>query len=160
MKQRGFGLVELAIYGVIFAVVAGGIWKAWDSFKDSIARPYVQEQVLKDQKTIDGFKQNAAKADEERDHAIADRDTAQKAASEQTDALKAAQVEQEKAQAAARALGIKYAAAVSANAKRIAELQTRATGQPVARDCAAMLGATDAILRDSAKRRLGVEDVR
>ncbi len=160
MKQRGFSLVLGLIYLVGAGMVMAGIWSAWSAFKQSIAAPYVAEQVAQDQATINGFKANAAKADEERDHAIADRDAAQKAAKQQGDALQAARVEQDKAQAAARALAIKYAQATAANAKRLADLQAKAGGPPVARECADMLGSTDQILRDSAKRRLGVEDAR
>src|SRR6185369_2768588 len=123
-KQGGFSLIELGIGVVLFGIVMAGIWKAWDSFKDSIAEPYVQEQVRKDQATIDGFKSNAAKADEERDHAIADRDVAQAKAKEQSDAILTAKAEQEKAQAAARALALKYAQQQAANAKRLSDLRT------------------------------------
>jgi uncharacterized protein (DUF3084 family) len=156
-RQRGIGLIEIAIYLGLFAVVAGGIWKAWDSFKNSIAAPYVAEQVAKDQGVIDGFKKNAETADSEAANARKDRDAAQKAAKEQSDALLTAQQEQERAQAAARVLSVKYAQAMVANAKRVTDLQSRAGGDPVAKDCVAMLSATDAILRDSARVRLGAQ---
>jgi hypothetical protein len=152
MKQRGFGLIELAIYGVIFGVVAAGIWKAWSGFKESIAAPYIQEQVAKDQKTLDAFKHDAVVADERAQHAEKDRDDAIAAASKQTDALKAAQVAQEQAQTAARALSVKYAQAMAANAARVTRLQSQAGATPVqGRSCTEVLGATDAILRESQK---------
>lgn len=151
-------LIEMILWGALLAAIVGGAYAAWDGFKTSISQPYVAAQIAKDQKVVDKYKADAEQADREAEHARADAAEAHKAADAQTKALAEAEALTKAAQDAARKAGIAYAQAIAKASGRITALQSQAGGAPVGgRDCAAVLSATDAILRESARTRLAVD---
>lgn len=156
-KQRGMGIIEIVLAIAAFAAVSAAAYAAWNGFKEHIAAPYVADQIKEDQKVIDtaNSERDAAKA--EANGARIDADSIKQAAAEQTKALRTAEATAAAAQSAAREAGIRYATEVAKHATRISDLARRATS-PVegGRGCDAVLSATDAILRESAKVMRGL----
>lgn len=142
-KQRGFGLIELAIWAALAAAITFGVHQAWEGFKERISAPYVAEQKAADKVFIDIAETMAQ-------HAQADTKVLRDAAALQNKALADSEALTQAAQDAARAANIKYAALVAKGSQRASKLTEAATTPvPVGRSCDVVLGATDSVLRES-----------
>lgn len=152
--QRGFaGLIELAIYAGLAAVVAGFLYGAWHGFVGWVSEPRVQAQLKADQKKVDGAAARAAAAEADRDTARGNYAGLKASCDQQSgevnrwkgiadDNLKAARIAQEanrRNQAAA--------------APKIAELQAQAAAKPQLMTCQAELGKAKATLIEALRAR-------
>ncbi len=154
-RERGVGLIELAIWAGLLLAAGLAISKAWETF---VAEPYRAEgfkQGAQAQLAIDQPKINQAQQQAQANLARAQ--TAEAAYALQNQKLLDGEKITADAQTAARAANAKYAAEVAKNAKRDAERKADAEGPPpaVAVTCEQELKLTADILRDSAVAQQG-----
>jgi len=149
-------LVQMIVAGVLLATVMGGIYAAWNGFKDRIGAPYAEAQRLADQSIVD--KANAATRAAEAAAEGARTDTA---ACHASAATQSKAVDDWKARSDANAKAAREAKAqaqreASAAAPKIAELQARAAAAPKLQTCEEELGKAKAVLQDSLRARRGL----
>jgi len=153
-RQAGFaGLIELAIYAGLAAVVAGFLYGAWHGFVSWVSEPRVEAQIRADQPKIKAAEDRAAAAE-------ADRDTARsnfaglKAVCDQ----QGTEVQRWKDQAE---LNLKTARLAqdqnrrnqAAAAPRIAQLQADAAAKPQLMACQVELGKAKNVLKEALRLR-------
>jgi hypothetical protein len=154
-RQRGDVIVELIIYAVLAAVVAGVAWKAWDGFKVSIAKPYVDAQIKADEAVV-------KKANDDRDEWKRQATNAQADSAQCRDDLdvQGKTIDGWKGQAAAAqkaSQDAKAKALIEAANKQtqIAEYQRQARAKDDSvKTCQQRLDAVTATLREGARSRL------
>lgn len=148
-------LIKLGIYAAIAAAVAGIGYKAWDGFKESIARPYVQAQIAADQKVV---KEAKARSDELETRASnAQRDTTACTASLATQSAGIALL-QGQATANLAAAKSARAAAAAANLDKASEIAAQQriarAAQGEVKSCQQQLDSVAKTLREGARSRL------
>lgn len=149
-------MIQLIVYALIAAAVAGVAYTAWSGFKDSIGTPYAEAQRAADQLLVDKANANARAAESERDNARSDT-----ASCKDTSAKQSTEVDRWKANAdrnamAAREATIKAQRESTAMAPRIADLQAKAAAAPALQSCEVELGKAKDVLRDALRQRRGI----
>lgn len=153
----------MGIYGLIAAAVFAAMlsfagWKVWDGFTGQYVNEGfskgVAKQLALDEPLVAKAKADTAAAIARADKSDADAVQAKAGSDKQNDALKAAKAETDVAVAAARKQSIAYAQEVARKDSRIKTLTDTAAAVPrKGQTCEAILSATDAILRESARQR-------
>lgn len=148
-KQRGFGLIELAICAALFIGVSLALKAAWDHFTDSYRVEGAQAQLDKDKPIISAEHEARLQAERERD-SITD------ATARQSKSIAEERARADAAEKSARLNAISYAKEVALRKGRDAALKAAAAAAPTKGNCEALLSATDKILRESERIRQGI----
>lgn len=140
--------------GILAAGLAFGGYKVWSGFTDSYRHEGAMAQLEADKPLIDKANAIAEAQSKRAENAEVDAAKAVAAAAEQSAAIAAASEVAGRAVEAARTQAIKYAEEVAKREQRLAQLRKAAAATPEGgQSCEAVLAATDAILRESARAR-------
>lgn len=159
MNQRGgiaFDVIKAVAIAAVIGTVLGGIYKAWTSFKEHVAAPYVQAQMAADQKVIDAANAKQKQAESDRDTARANFDKIKQTCDAQSAEVKnwRDKANQNALEAArARDQARKQA---QADLPRIAQLQADASAKPKLMACEDRLKKIEADVDEGLRLRRGL----
>lgn len=149
-------LAELFAIVALVGIVVGGIYKAWEGFKDNIGEPYTQAQLAADEAKIAASDKNAKAAESERDHAKSDTAVCQTAAAAQTAQVEFWQKEAAENLADARAARDASALKDTKAAMRASELQSLAGAAPKLMACEVELDKAKKTMQEALRNRPGM----
>lgn len=152
-------LIRLAIYAAIAAAISFAALRAWHGFKDSIAAPYVQAQIAKDQPVIDKANADRDEALKRAENAQSDTASCKAGAERQNAGVKEWQAVAAANLARARKAEDANRAKETERFQMRAELQARAKDATKAATCEGRLAEIDKMLRSEARARANTKAV-
>lgn len=143
-----FRIIELIAIVAFVGAVMGGLYAAWEGFKEWIYEPEVAAQKAADQKYVDEAAANQKAAELERENAKTDTLNCQAIAKKQGDAVELWKGVADGNAKAAQQAKAKAKSDAEAAAPKIAELQAAAAAKPKLMACEEELGKAKPMLRD------------
>lgn len=154
-KLRGEFLVEAIIWLIVAGIGTAVIWKAWDSFKDSIAKPYVDKQITADQVIVTKANERATAAEKQAADSQLDIESCKAGAGKQNDAIAVLTKARDKAIKDAQDAKAKAVVDNAGKATQIAEQQRIARAAAAkGESCEQQLDKVTKALQDGARSRL------
>lgn len=149
-------IAELLAIVALVGIVLGGIWKAWESFKENIAEPYVSAQIAADETKINAAEAGQKSAELERDNAKTDTAQCEALSKKQNDAIGVWQQLAVDSLKASKEAKDKASRAATDAAPRLAELTIKAAAAPKLQTCEKELAEVDKIETERLRQRRGL----